>query len=128
DLGMLVPIDKASRQAPEPASGLDVTQNQEHASLILDQRRDHHLGVSEKDPIATGTHAQRLVGNQPRRGPGPAIGAVRDHRERLRRHPAGSTAAATASLIASPMRNGKSPSPRTLEAGTNRASHSRPNT
>src|SRR5439155_18312763 len=103
-------------------------QNQEHTPLILYQGGNRRLKVSEKDPISTGPHAQRLVGDQPRRGPGPAIGAVGDHRERLRRHPAGSTAAATASLIASPMRNGKSPSARTLVAGTNRASHSRPNT
>src|SRR2546422_6342120 len=125
---MLVPTDKAPRQAPEPASRLDVAQNQEDPPLIFNQRRDHHFGVSEKDPVATRTHAQRLPGYQPSHRPGPAGGAVGDHRERLKRQPAGSTAAAAASLIASPMRNGKSPSARTLEAGTNRASQSRPNT
>src|SRR5207237_869216 len=85
---MLVPIDKAPRQAPEPASRLDVAQNQEDPPLIFNQRRDHHFGVSEKDPVATRTHAQRLPGNQPGHRPGPAGGAVGDHRGRRKRQPA----------------------------------------
>src|SRR5207253_11220731 len=125
---MLVPIDKAARQAPEPAPRLDVTQDQEGASLILNERGHDHLGVSEKDPVAIRACAQQLVAHLPSRGPGPAGGAVGDHRERLRRHPAGSATAAAASLIASPIRKGKSPCAKTLDAGTNRTSQSRPNT
>ena len=103
---MLVPVNVATRQSPKPTSRLDVAQHEQHAPGLLDQRRHHNFGIAKEDLVAFGTGAQALRPHQPGLGLCATAGAERDHRGRLSRQPAGSTAVAAASLIASPMRNG----------------------
>src|ERR1700682_16973 len=115
---MLIPVDVAARQSPQPSTRLDVAPTQKDPAAIFDQRNDDDLGIAEGDPGAFRTGAQGLLRHQPRLGLRSAAGAVGDHRVRLRRHPAGTTIAAAASLIASPIKKGKSPKSSTFDSGT----------
>src|SRR6202022_4044525 len=108
-LRVLVPVDISTGHPPQAAARLDVAEDKKDASAILDQRRYNDLGVAEENPIALWADAQALLCHQPGLRFRPAAGAVRVHRLRLSCHPAGSTNAAAASLIAAPIKNGKSP-------------------
>jgi hypothetical protein len=103
---MLIPVDVAARHAPQSATRLDIAEDEENPSALLDQCRHHNFGVAEENPIALRADAQLLLRHQPGLRLRPAAGAERVHRLRLSRHPAGSTSAAAASLIASPIKNG----------------------
>src|SRR5438128_1695666 len=115
---MLIPVDVAARQSPQATTRLDVAPAEQHPPSIFDQGNDDDLGVAEEDPVAFRTSPQVLLRHQRRLGLRSATGAVGDHRARLRRHPAGTTIAAAASLIASPIKKGKSPKSSTFDAGT----------
>jgi hypothetical protein len=78
--GMLVPVDVATGQAPQPAPRFDVAPPQQDAPAIFDQGDDDDFGIAKEDAVAVGTSPQVLIGHQPRFSLRSAAGAIGNHR------------------------------------------------
>jgi hypothetical protein len=51
---MLVIVDEATRQAPQPVTGLDRATAEDHTSVHLDDDGRRHLGVTPEDEVVVG--------------------------------------------------------------------------
>src|SRR5207245_5354241 len=111
-LGMLVPLDVATRQPPQPATGFDVALDQQDPALFLDQGDHHQLRVAEEDGVAVRANRELAVGDQAEFHFVTAAWAVFGQRSRILQ-PAGTIRAARTSLTESPIRHGERPSART---------------
>lgn len=60
-LRMLVPIDEAARQSPQPATGVDVAAHQQDSTGVFDDGRGDDFGITKEDVVAAGTDAELLA-------------------------------------------------------------------
>src|SRR5207253_9417180 len=51
-LRVLVPVDVATGHPPEATARLDIAEDEEDTTAVLDQRGHHDLGVAEENAIA----------------------------------------------------------------------------
>jgi hypothetical protein len=67
-LGVLVPVDVAARQPPQPATGFDVALHQQDPAPFLNQGDHHELWIAEEDGVAVRANRELAVSDEAQLG------------------------------------------------------------